>query len=335
MTARISLFLSLVSIGLIAPATLTAADAPDRFSREIAPIFVKRCLECHSEREASGKLVLIDKASLAKGGESGPAVVARSPDQSNLLARVVSGEMPPPKRGHSQKLSDAEINSLRDWIASGADWPEGRKLDLYEATTEVRGGRDWWSLQPVKRPVIPNLTNLPKQELIHSPVDAFIQTKLNATQMQPAPPADRATLIKRVSFDLLGLPPTFEEVQDFVADTAPDAYERLVDRLLASPHFGERWGRYWLDVSAMPTPAATNVTRKSHSPGNSGTGSCRPSMPTSPTINSFWTSWRVTKSRTETKTPSLPPGFCDWGRGTMNRMTRTNTNTNVWRTWFT
>ena len=248
MTARTLLFLSLVSIRLIVPATLTAADAPNRFSREIAPIFVKRCLECHSEREASGKLVLSDKTSLAKGGETGPAVVARSPEQSNLLTRVLSGEMPPPKRGHSQKLSDAEITALRDWIASGAEWPEGRKLDLYEATTEVRGGRDWWSLQPVKRPVIPNLTNLPKQELIHSPVDAFIQAQLNAAQMQPAPPADRATLIKRVSFDLLGLPPTFDEVQDFVADTAPDAYERLVDRLLASPHFGERWGRYWLDV---------------------------------------------------------------------------------------
>ncbi|MBS0206204.1 MAG: PSD1 domain-containing protein [Planctomycetes bacterium] len=246
MTARTLVFLSL-AIGLVAPVSLAAADAPERFSRDVAPIFVKRCLECHNERDAAGKLVLIDRSSLTAGGESGPAVIARNPDQSNLLTRVLAGEMPPPKRGHSQKLADAEIAVLRDWIATGANWPDGRKLDLYEATSEVRGGRDWWSLQPVTRPGIPSL-NVPKRDSIDSPVDAFIQAKLSAARMQPAPVADRATLIKRVSFDLLGLPPTYEDVQEFVADTAPDAFERLVDRLLASPQFGERWGRYWLDI---------------------------------------------------------------------------------------
>ena len=240
--------LTILTIGLVSHAGTEAAEKPDRFSREIAPILVKRCLECHNERDASGKLVLIDKASTIAGGESGPAVVPNNPDQSLLLTRVAAGEMPPPKRGHSQKLPDVEIAALRDWIATGAQWPDGRKLDLYEATTDVRGGRDWWSFQKITRPQIPDPSKAVKRDVLGSPVDAFIQARLRAAQMQPAPPADRATLIKRISFDLLGLPPTFEEIQDFARDPAPDAYERLVDRLLASPHFGERWARYWLDL---------------------------------------------------------------------------------------
>lgn len=241
MRGRVLIWLSLLTIGLLTP----TARADDRFARDVAPILVKRCLECHNERDASGKLVLVDKASLTAGGESGPAVVAQDPDKSNLLARILSGEMPPPKRGVSQKLPAAEIDALKNWIAAGAAWPEGRKLDLYEATTEVRGGRDWWSLQPVRRRPIHAVDS---KIGVNSPIDAFVRTKLDAAQMQPAPIADRATLIKRLSFDLLGLPPTYEEIADFVEDSRPDAYERLVDRLLASPHFGERWGRYWLDV---------------------------------------------------------------------------------------
>ncbi|HEY4263341.1 MAG TPA: DUF1549 domain-containing protein, partial [Schlesneria sp.] len=240
MRGRVLIWLSLVTIGLLAP----NVSADDRFARDVAPILVKRCLECHNEREASGKLVLVDKGSLAAGGESGPAVVANDAERSNLISRVVSGEMPPPKRGVSQKLSAAEIDALKDWIAAGATWPEGRKLDLYEATTEVRGGRDWWSLQPVRRPRVPSSIS----KAGHSPIDAFIRTKLDAAQIQPAPPADRATLMKRLSFDLLGLPPSYDEIEEFVNDSSPDAYERLVDRLLASPHFGERWGRLWLDT---------------------------------------------------------------------------------------
>lgn len=232
-------------LGLSGPMVAAAADSPDRFSRDVAPILVKRCLECHSEREASGKLVLTTRASMLTGGESGPAIVPQKPEQSGLLARVTAGEMPPPKKGQSQKLSDVEIATLRNWIAAGADWPEGRKLDLYEATTDVRGGRDWWSLQPVRHVRVPALA---PQRSANSPVDAFIQSQLVSAQMQLAPSADRGTLIKRVFFDLIGLPPTYEEVQEFVRDPAPDAYERLIDRLLASPHFGERWGRYWLDT---------------------------------------------------------------------------------------
>jgi len=240
--------LLLPAFGLIWLAPAFAVDRTDQFSREVAPILAKHCLECHNERDAAGRLVLVDKAGLEAGGESGPAVIARNPVASNLMVRVNAGEMPPPKRGHSQKLSPPEIASLTKWIADGAQWPDGRKLDLYEATSEIRGGRDWWSLQSLKRPRVPAPSECGVPESLRNPIDAFIRSRLHAAQMQPAPDADRTTLIKRLGFDLLGLPPTYEEVQEFVGDQSPDAYERLVDRLLASPHFGERWGRYWLDA---------------------------------------------------------------------------------------
>ena len=251
---RLSRLLLLFS-GLLAPLGLAessrAAD-PDRFTREVAPILATRCLECHSEKEPSGKLILSQKADALRGGESGIAIAPGEPDKSQLLARVTAGEMPPPKRGHSQKLPEREIKTLRDWIASGAEWPEGRKLDLYESTSEVRAGRDWWSLQPVKKSRVPDRqTGVPTSLALDSclsPLDSFIVLRLRAAQMEPAPQADRRTLIKRLSFDLLGLPPSFEDVEAFVHDPAPDAYERLVDRLLASPHFGERWARHWLDL---------------------------------------------------------------------------------------
>ena len=222
------------------------ADPVDSFSRDVAPILVRRCLECHNERDASGKLVLSEKAAAFRGGESGPALVARDLERSLVILKIMEGEMPPPKRGLSQKLSDAEITILRNWVAAGAVWPDGRKLDLYEITTDVRGGRDWWSLQPVRRPAVP----APGQDphAVASPIDLFIQAKLRENHMQPAPAADRATLMRRLSNDLLGLSPTYDEIRDFESDTSPDACERLVDRLLASPHFGERWGRYWLDL---------------------------------------------------------------------------------------
>ena len=275
--------LLLLLSGLLAPLTpleSSRAAEPDHFSREVAPILAKRCLECHSENEASGQLVLSEKATAFQGGESGPAIVPRAPAKSQLLARVITGEMPPPKRGHSQKLPADEIKILHDWITSGAEWPDDRKIDLYESTSEVRAGRDWWSLQPVKRPPVPTLVPSPpssgergpsggkapittpttpalstqysvlatRHSPLYSPIDAFIVSKLIANNMEPAPQADRATLIKRVSFDLLGLPSSFDDVEAFVNDPAPDAYERLVDRFLASPHFGERWARYWLDL---------------------------------------------------------------------------------------
>ena len=146
-----------------ATATSAAERAASSFERDVAPILIKRCLECHGEREPSGKLILNQRDSALRGGESGTALVPNEAAKSLLLVRVIAGEMPPPKRGHSQKLPEAEIKILRDWIASGAAWPDGRKLDLFESTSDVRAGRDWWSLQPAKRPMVPILVPSPPQ----------------------------------------------------------------------------------------------------------------------------------------------------------------------------
>ena len=300
---------------LLCLALNAVAQTPPSFERDVAPILIKRCLECHGETDPSGKLNLTSHDSLMRGGESGPALIPFDLAKSLLVTRVTSGEMPPTKRGHSQKLPENEINTLKDWIVFGAQWPDGRKLDLFESTTDLRAGRDWWSLQPVKRPLIPSppssgerarvrgpngekanqlglIATLPPAQRasqegkekpphpnslprkaggegiredardlplhhqpstfdsqpVRSPLDAFIVSTLIANGLEPAPQADRATLIKRLSFDLLGLPPSFEDVEAFVNEPAPDACERLVDRLLASPHFGERWARHWLDL---------------------------------------------------------------------------------------
>ena len=125
------------------------------FEKHVAPILITRCLECHSELGASGGLVLTKSESLRKGGENGPAIQAGRPEESLLWQRVDAGEMPPEKHGRPQKLSDAERAVLRSWVAAGARWPAGRRLDLYERTTASRAGRDWWSLQPVQRPAVP------------------------------------------------------------------------------------------------------------------------------------------------------------------------------------
>ncbi len=220
-------------------------DAAIDFERDIAPLIAKRCLECHNARDVKGGLNLTTHAGALKGGESGAAIVLGKPEKSNLLQRVIDGEMPPKSRGQSQRLPDEEIALLRKWIASGAKWPQGRTLDIYERTTSVRGGLDWWSFQPVSRPEVPDIKN---KDRVADPIDAFILARLEAAGMQPAPLADRRTLIRRAYFDLIGLPPTPEQIDAFVKDSSPNSYEKLIDRLLASKHYGERWARYWLDL---------------------------------------------------------------------------------------
>ncbi len=180
-----------------------------------------------------------------KGSKNGIVVVPGAPDDSKLLAHVLSGGMPPEVKGISQKLADDEIALLRRWIETGAAWPEGRSLDLYEATTDVRGGRDWWSLQPVERPAPPTVRHA---DLVSNPIDAFVLAKLEQADMEPAPLAERRDLIRRVYYDMIGLPPTFAQVEAFVSDEREDAWERVVDGLLASTQFGEKWARHWLDL---------------------------------------------------------------------------------------
>lgn len=233
-----------LSLGLICLLVAHPAGAEQEFDRDVAPILVRHCLECHNATEAAGKLDLTRRAGLMQGGESGPAIEAGRPDSSHLLARVKSGEMPPPKAGHARPLAEQEVETLENWIQAGAVWPKTRILDPYEATTETRAGRDWWAWQPLSRraPPVNDRTDL------QNPIDAWLFGQLAPRGWTFAPEAERSTLIRRLYHDLTGLPPSAEEITAFVADRSESAYEQLVDRLLASPRFGERWGRHWLDV---------------------------------------------------------------------------------------
>ena len=211
-----------------------AADEPAvKFDREIAPLLVRRCLDCHSGTEKKGGLDLSRVESVTKGGESGAAIVPGKAAESLLWQRVRDGEMPPKK-----PLPKEEVELLKRWIDSGAKWGTS-PIDPFAFTTAARAGYDWWSLQPVKRPVLPKLKN--QKSKIENPIDAFVIARLEHEGLTPSPSADKRTLIRRLSFDLLGLPLTPEDVAAFEKDDSPQAYEKLVNRLLDSPHFGERW----------------------------------------------------------------------------------------------
>src|SRR5262249_20744030 len=228
---------ALVALVLAAPALAAEPSKAPAFNADVRPIFQAYCTECHGEAEKpKGGLDLRLKRFALKGGRSGPAVVEGKPGESLLLERVKSGEMPPGKK----KLSAAEIATLEKWIAGGAkvEAPEPETLAHGFAITEE--DRKYWAFQAIARPKVPSLSRDPKGSV--SPIDAFLIAKLSDKGLSFAPEADRRTLIRRVTFDLIGLPPTPDEVEAFVNDKSADAYEKLVDRLLASPHYGERWG---------------------------------------------------------------------------------------------
>lgn len=230
--SRYAFLASIVWLLLLSPAL--ADEAPD-FDRHVAPILAGRCLECHSGAEPKGGLDLSQSANARAGGESGLAVEPGKPEASLLWQRIDAAEMPP-----KHPLPDAERALIKSWIASGAAWGTD-PIDPFRYTSASRAGYDWWSLQPLQGP------NSKSQKGI----DAFVIGKLTDHGLTPSSPADRRTLIRRLTFDLIGLPPTAEEIAAFVSDPAEDdfAYEKVVTRLLNSPHYGERWARHWLDVA--------------------------------------------------------------------------------------
>jgi len=207
------------------------AANPDQAAR----ILAEQCVSCHGPIQKKGGLDLSRRASALKGGESGVVIVPGAPEESLLVDRITEGEMPP-KGG----LPRDQIAAVRAWVEAGAHYPS-------EPLAPKRATADWWSLRPIRSVAPPRMSG-PGADWIENPIDAFILAKLQASGLNPAPPAGRRTLIRRLSFDLLGLPPEPEEVEHFVTDNNPRAYEALVDRLLASPRYGERWGRHWLDV---------------------------------------------------------------------------------------
>ena len=240
---RLSTMTSLV--GLFLWAMILPALEKVSFEKEIVPLLAKRCLECHNVRDEKGGLNLSSRKTTMQGGDSGHVIIAGKVTDSPLIERLVTGEMPPKSRGQSQKLPADEIALLTRWIAEGAQWPEDRHIDIYEKTTDVRGGLDWWSLQPVQRPAVPLVR---QTDRISNPIDAFILARLEKANLKPAPLAEKRTLIRRAYFDLVGLPPTASQVTAFVNNKKLEAYEQLIDELLASKHYGERWARYWLDL---------------------------------------------------------------------------------------
>jgi mono/diheme cytochrome c family protein len=226
----------------IAPRTSRAADALV-FEKHVRPILKAHCFECHGEgKKLKGDLDVRLRRLLVEGGGNGPAIVPGKPGESLLVQRLRSGEMPPGKT----KLRPADVAVIERWIAAGAGTarPEPKTLAVGFAPSSEE--LEHWAFQPIRRPAVPAVKAAGR---VRTPVDAFLLAKLEAKGLSFGPDADRPTLIRRLSFDLLGLPPTPAEVDAFVNDAAPQAYERLVDRLLDSPHYGERWGRHWLDVA--------------------------------------------------------------------------------------
>ncbi|MFO1094155.1 MAG: DUF1549 domain-containing protein [Planctomycetaceae bacterium] len=224
----------------------------DFFEKSVRPVLVERCQECHNADNPENGLSVDHLADLLKGGSRGPALVPGKPEQSLLIRALSHGDVElqmPPKA----KIPLSEIAAVTDWIRRGAPWPgERASMNNGANTSDDASGnftpdqRNYWAFRPPTAAPLPAVRDT---SWVRSPIDHFVLCRLEAQQMSPAPPAEKRTLIRRVFFDLLGLPPTPDDVAAFLSDDAPDAYERLIDRCLASPHYGERWGRYWLDIA--------------------------------------------------------------------------------------
>ncbi len=228
----------LFAAALLEPRWVRGDEGDRLFREQVAPVLERRCVSCHGESSPKGKLSLVTGKTLKSGGASGPAVVPGKPEES-LLIESISGERPDmPQTG--PPLSAQEVAHVRTWIEQGAHWPES--LALKDRRFE---GESWWAFQPLNRPKVPDPEN---RDWVRTPVDSFILATLKTKGLAPSPEADRRTLIRRLTYDLHGLPPTPAEIDAFLKDQSHDAYDKVVDRLLASPRYGERWGRHWLDV---------------------------------------------------------------------------------------
>ncbi|HEV3444142.1 MAG TPA: PSD1 and planctomycete cytochrome C domain-containing protein [Gemmataceae bacterium] len=245
-----SLLLVALAVSAAPPALRAAEPNPqgaEFFERNIRPILVETCHKCHGGEKHKGNLDLTSRAGMLKGGDSGPAIVPGRPEQSLLIKALGYTDdvlrMPP-----KSKLANNRIADFTTWVKMGAPWPEavaasragpGKAFNLQER-------KKHWCWQPLKTTVAPDVKHAAWPR---SPIDRFVLAKLEANGLAPAKPADKRTLIRRVTYDLIGLPPTPWEIEAFLADTSPRAFARVVERLLESPHYGERWGRHWLDLA--------------------------------------------------------------------------------------
>jgi mono/diheme cytochrome c family protein len=229
-------FLLCSALLLLAPAALAAGDE-EFFEKHVRPVLVEKCLSCHGAKKPKGGLRLDTRDGALTGGDGGPALVPGKPNDSRLIEAVKqTGDLKMPPSG---KLADREIAALEEWVSRGAPWPAKAVLAAPDAIAAAAAKH--WAFQPIRRPPPPDAK-------LH-PIDAFVRKRLGDSGLSFSPRADKRTLIRRATFDLHGLPPTPDEIDAFLKDDSPEAYEKLLDRLLASPRYGERWGRHWLDVA--------------------------------------------------------------------------------------
>jgi hypothetical protein len=245
---------AILALWLVGPiSTAWSADPPATtrdddlrfFETKVRPLLAERCYKCHGEKKQEGDLRLDDYAAMIRGGASGAALVAGKPDESLLIAAVgyqnEELRMPP-----SAKLPESEVKILREWIQRGTPHPDAAGVSVApQAKVDLEQGRQFWAFQP---PVGVSLPAVRDASWVRTPIDHFILNDLQVKGLQPTAEADKRTWIRRVTFDLIGLPPTATELDEFLADDSPTAWNRVVDRLLSSPRYGERWGRHWLDV---------------------------------------------------------------------------------------
>jgi len=236
-------------MGLSLAAAEFSAEQLDFFEKKVRPLLVESCFECHSAgaKKVKGGLYLDSREAVLRGGEAGAVVVEGNPEKS-LLIKAVEYSDPELQMPPKTKLTSAQVETLKQWVKQGLPWPQEaapKVAGKVEAFDLEKRRAEHWAWQPIRKPALPPVKNTTWGQL---PIDRLILAKLEAEGLKPAPAAEKRTLVRRLYFDLLGLPPTPEQVEMFVKDASPKAVEKLVDELLASPHFGERWGRHWLDM---------------------------------------------------------------------------------------
>ncbi|HEV3121017.1 MAG TPA: DUF1549 domain-containing protein, partial [Isosphaeraceae bacterium] len=252
-SSRPAIILAALCVGLLVragPSCAAGGDDERFFELRVRPTLAENCFKCHGPEKQKSSLRLDSRAAMLAGGDAGPAIVPGKPEESLLVTAIRHDDdglkMPP-----SKKLPPEKIADLTRWIAMGAPWP-GADTTATAAPAPNRGefqikerDRAHWAFQPVRRPPVPEVND---RAWVANPIDAFLLAHLASQGLRPNPPAAKHELVRRAYYDLTGLPPSPEEVDAFVNNTSPDAYEALVDRLLASPHYGERWARHWLDL---------------------------------------------------------------------------------------
>lgn len=235
--------LAIVVVMCLSLHTAARGDETLTFERHIRPLLKVHCLDCHgATAEVEGGLDLRQRRRMVAGGDSGPAIEPGDSETSLLIERIREGEMPP----GDKKMSPQELATLEKWIAAGAVTSREEPEQIDEGLSITPEEREFWSFQPIERPSLPELADYRR---VRTPIDTFVLAKLQAVSLGFSPDADDLTLLKRAYFDLLGLPPTPEEVKAYLADDSTNKYETLLDTLLASPRYGERWARHWLDVA--------------------------------------------------------------------------------------